>query len=93
MRRLDARDRTGCAIEGPEATWVVLMRKDSSRSEKTVSFSVPGNRPCHVLVTDLTVGRWRGRRDGSAESYDLTIGEDSGAAWFEGPPGTWTVSR
>ena len=93
VRRLDADDRVGCVIEGPEASWVVLMRRDSQRSAEPVKFTVPGDRPSRVLVTDLTPGPWRARQEGSAETRDMVVGEDSGTAWFEGPAGTWTLSR
>lgn len=93
VRRLDADARVGCIIEGPEASWVVLMRKDSQRSAAPVKFTVPGGRPSRILVTDLASGQWHARQEGSAETRDLAVGEDSGSAWFEGPAGAWTLSR
>ena len=93
VRRLDAGDRVGCVIEGPETSWVVLMRKDSQRSAEPVKFTVPGDRPSRMLVTDLTSGPWHAQQEGSAETRDLAVSEDSGVAWFEGPAGTWTLSR
>ncbi|MEN6426891.1 MAG: heparin/heparin-sulfate lyase HepB [Phycisphaerales bacterium] len=93
VHRLDAGDRVGCTIEGPDATWVVIMRKDSRRSAEAVEFTVPGNRSSHVLVTDLTPGRWQARRDGLIETRSVTVDEDSGAAWFDGPAGVWTLAR
>jgi heparin/heparan-sulfate lyase len=93
VRRLDAGDRVGCLIEGPESSWVVLLRRDNQRSTAPVKFTVPGDRPSRILVTDLSPGPWRARREGSAETHALTVGEDSGTAWFEGPPGDWTLSR
>lgn len=93
VRGLDAGERVGCTIEGPDATWVVLMRKDSQRSAESVEISVPGNRIGRVLVTDLTPGRWQARRGESSEIRDLTVERDSGAAWLEGPAGRWTLSR
>jgi heparin/heparan-sulfate lyase len=93
VRGLDAGDRVGCVIEGPEAAWIVLMRKDGQRSSSPVKFTVPGDRPTGVLVSDLTAGRWHAQQDGSVEARELTVSEDSGAAWFEGDPGAWTLSR
>jgi heparin/heparan-sulfate lyase len=93
VRGLEAGDRVGCIIEGPDAAWVVLMRKDSQRSASPVKLTVPGDRPTGVLVSDLGSGRWHARREGSVETRDLTVSEDSGAAWFEGDPGVWTLSR
>jgi hypothetical protein len=58
-----------------------------------VKFTVPGDRPGHVLVTDLSPGPWRARREGPDEVRNITVGADSGTAWFEGPAGTWTLSH
>ena len=93
VRRLDAGERVGCVIEGPEVVWVVIMRKDGQRSAEPLRFTVPGQGPAHMLVTDLSPGRWNAQREGSAEIFDLLVTEDSGAAWFEGPAGSWTLSR
>jgi heparin/heparan-sulfate lyase len=93
VRRLDAGERVGCMIEGPETSWVVLMRKDSQRSAAPVKFTVPGDRPGHVLVTDLTSGQWHAQREGSPETRNLVVNEDLGAAWFAGPAGAWTLSH
>jgi heparin/heparan-sulfate lyase len=93
VRRLDADDRVGCLVEGPESSWVVLLRPDSQRSPAAVKFTVPGDRPGHVLVTDLSPGPWRARREGPDEVRNITVGADSGTAWFEGPAGTWTLSH
>jgi len=93
VRRLDTADRTGCVIEGPEAAWVILLRRDGRRSSDAARFTVPGDRPARVLVADLTPGRWRARSETSGEVRDLVIDETSGAAWFEGPAGIWTLSR
>lgn len=93
VRRIEAEGRVGCVIEGPQTTWVVLLRKDSRRFGEPVKFAVPGDRPCRMLVTDLSPGRWQARREGSDEIRSLTVADDSGAAWFEGPAGVWTLFR
>jgi hypothetical protein len=93
VRGIDAGERVGCIIEGPEASWVVLVRKDSQRSAAPVRFTVPGDRPSRILVTDLSAGRWQARQEGSVATRDLAVNEDSGTAWFEGPAGPWTLSR
>jgi heparin/heparan-sulfate lyase len=97
---LDAGERVGCLIEGPDAAWVVLMQKDGQRSAAPLTFTVPGfaqgepgQRPGRMLVTDLEPSRWNARREGSGEIHNLSVTEDSGAAWFEGLTGTWTLSR
>ncbi len=92
VRLLEADGRVGCVIEGPEVTWVVLMRKDHQRPADPVELMLPGEHPCRVLITDLKSGLWHARRQGSADTRDLVVGEDSGAAWFEGSPGAWTFS-
>jgi len=93
VRSLDAGGRVGCLIEGPDVSWAVLLRQDSRRTAEPVKFTVPGDRPSRILVTDLSPGRWHAQRAGSTEIRDLTVGEDSGTAWFEGLAGTWTLSR
>ncbi len=93
VRRLDAGERIGCVIEGPETTWVILLHKNNQRSTEPVRFAVSGQRPSRMLVTDLEPGRWNAQRQGSTEVVELFVTEDSGAAWFEGLTGTWTLSR
>ena len=91
VRRLDADERVGCIIEGPETTWAVLMRRDSERSADPVELTLPGQGTVRMLVTDLTAGLWNVHRQGSAGGIKLNVTQDSGAAWFEGPAGTWTL--
>lgn len=93
VRTLESEGRTGCLIEGPETSWVVLLRRDNQRSASPVTFTVPGNRPSRILVTDLAAGLWQIRQQGSAETRTVTVPEDSAAAWFEAPAGTWSLSR
>ncbi len=93
VRRLEAQDRAGCLIAGPESSWVVLLRRDNQRSAAPVKFDVPGDRLGRILVSDLSPGPWRARREGSDDVRNITVGESSGTAWFEGPAGTWTLSR
>jgi hypothetical protein len=92
VRGIEAGDRVGCLIKGPGTSWVVVMRRDSQRSGAPVTFTVPGERPSRILVTDLAPGPWHARREGSPDIRDLAVSDDSGAAWFEGPAGTWTLS-
>jgi len=93
VRQLDADGRVGCVIEGPEAAWVVLLRQDNQRSAEPQEFTISGRHSCRILVTDLEPGSWHARREGSAETRDLVVSEDSGAAWLEGPAGTWVLQR
>ncbi len=92
VRRLDAVGHVGCLIEGPDVSWIVLLRPDGRRSAEPVKFTIPGGRPSRILVTDLTPGSWHVRQDGVSEPRELTVSGDSGAAWFTGPAGTWTLS-
>jgi CubicO group peptidase (beta-lactamase class C family) len=97
VRVIEAGERVGCLLEGPDDAWTVLMRRDNRRSAEPVKFTVksgmPGDRTSHVLITDLSPGQWDARQESSGEVRHITVGEDSGAAWFEGPAGTWTLSR
>jgi len=97
VRAIETGERVGCLLEGSDDAWAVLMRRDNRRSGEpvnfTVKFAVPGDRTSHVLITDLSPGRWHVQWESSAETRDVTVSEDSGAAWFEGPAGTWTLSR
>ncbi len=97
VRVIEAGERVGCLLEGPDDAWTVLMRRDSRRSAEPVNITlksgVPGDRIHHVLITDLSPGQWHIQREGSDSGRNITISEDSGTAWFEGPAGTWTLSR
>jgi heparin/heparan-sulfate lyase len=93
VRRLEFGERVGCLIEGPQQNWVVLLRKDNERSADTVKFTVPGQRPTRVLVTDLQAGQWRAEKDGAHEKPIINVIEDAGAAWLDGASGAWTLSR
>jgi hypothetical protein len=69
------------------------MHKSSQRSVEPLKFTAPGRKPVRVLVTDLSPGRWNAQQEGSAETHAVPVTEETGAAWFEGPAGTWTLSR
>jgi len=93
VKRIETDDRAGCLIEGPDATWVALFHRDNRRSEQSVKLTAPGHHVCRILVTDLTPGQWHARRVGGQEDRTIEVSQESGAAWFEGLPGTWTLSR
>jgi heparin/heparan-sulfate lyase len=93
VRRVDIHERTGCLIEGPSASWMILLRRDTTRSASPVEFTVAGPGPTRVLVADLVPGRWQARRAGSLETHRLDVAEDSGTAWFEATAGAWTLSQ
>jgi heparin/heparan-sulfate lyase len=93
VRRLDANERVGCIISGPESAWVVLLRKDNARSGEPVEFSHAGETRARFLITDLTAGRWQAKRADSTETHIVEVNAESGAGWFEGAAGMWTLVR
>jgi heparin/heparan-sulfate lyase len=93
VRRLEAGERMGCVLETPDASWVVLLRKDSRRSADRVECTLPGQHPTHALITDLAPGTWQIQRAGSPAAHDVEVSAEAGTAWFEGAAGSWTLSR
>jgi hypothetical protein len=95
VKGVDLGERVGCTLAGDDATWLVLLRKDSRRSAEKVSFSAPGEAGARwrVLVTDLSAGRWEARRVDTSEPVAFDVTAAAGAGWFEGPAGEWVVSR
>ncbi len=92
VKRFQTAAHIGCVLEGPEASWIVLLRRDGLQSADAVEFAVPEGRPAHVLVAGLDPGRWTARSgDGPARQCDVAA--DSGAAWFDAPAGKWTLAR
>ena len=78
-------------ISGPASTGVVLLRLDGQRSAQPVTATIPGPAAGHVLVTDLSPGRWEARHPDSNAIVALEVTETSGAGWFEGAVGRWTL--
>ena len=93
VRGIESGERAGCLIEGPNTTWAVLFRGDSRRSNQNVQFTVPGRATCRFLVTDLASGEWRARREGAQDVQTIEVSQETGAAWFVGPAGTWTLTK
>jgi hypothetical protein len=93
VKRIDAGNRVGCLIEGEAESWCVLFRRDLRRSDAPVEFTVPGHAACRFLVTGLAPGNWRVRCDGTTESCTIAVSADSGAAWFTGRAGRWTLAQ
>ena len=92
VRRLETTERVGCVVEGPENTWTVLWRRDSTRSAQPVRAAVPGPKKSRVLVADLAPGKWQARRGNGPTAFDLEVSAESATAWFEAEPGEWTVA-
>jgi len=93
VRRIDSPDRTGCLIEGAGSFWAVVFPRDGQTSEQRVPFTVSGPPVGRYLVANLSPGQWRARRQGSPDTRDIQVSEELRAAWFEGPPGNWTLQR
>jgi hypothetical protein len=94
VKQIGAGDRVGCVIAGPDASWVVWLRKSNERSGEPVRLVVEGNAArCRFLVTDLAPGRWQARRDGTGTAATFEVTAASGAGWFEGPAGTWVLTQ
>ena len=93
VRRIETCDRIGCLIEGQTGSWCALFRRDGQRSDQQVKFTTSGQVACRFLVTDLAPGVWRARREGATETQTIAVSGDSGAAWFAGAAGRWTLSR
>ena len=97
MHRATARcrvgGRVGYVLAGDAATWVVLLRKASRRSTESVSVTLPSAGPTEgkVLLADLAAGRWEARRAGASEVVAFDVAAESGAGWFEGAAGEWTI--
>jgi hypothetical protein len=69
------------------------MRKDNQRSSQRVEFAVEGAARCRFLLTDLAPGRWQASRVEGKEQAFFDVSADSGAGWFEGPPGKWSLAN
>lgn len=90
VRRLDVGDRVGAVLEAGDATWLVLARRDQERSAAQVAFTLAGERRLRILVTDLAPGRWQATGRGG-ETRAIDVSAATGAAWWEGPAGSWTL--
>lgn len=93
VERINAGERVGCRIQGRDAFWCVLFCRDAEISDDTFTLVTDGLGQGHYLVTGLAPGRWTAQRDSHADVQTLEAGNDSHAIWFEGPVGTWTISR
>ncbi|MCX6954851.1 MAG: heparinase II/III family protein [Verrucomicrobia bacterium] len=91
VKRIESGHRVGCVLGNDQATWVVLLRKDSQRSAEKVAVTVPGTASARVLLTDLAAGRWEARRAGAGKAVAFEVTAESGAGWFEGDAGEWMV--
>ncbi len=91
VSKLESDGRVGCLIAGPDASWLVLFRRDGARSAAPVRFAVPGAKPCRVLVADLAPGVWAAEREGADPRVDVRVDDASGAIWLEAQPGTWIL--
>jgi len=93
VSKMETEGRTGCLIAGPASSWLVLLRRDATRSSQEVQFRVSGPNPCRALVTDLTPGHWRAERAGAAGAFDVEVTAEAGAARLEAEAGAWILRR
>jgi hypothetical protein len=68
------------------------MRKDNQRSSERVEFAVEGPARCRFLLTDLAPGRWQASRLEGKEQTAFEVSAESGAGWFEGAAGAWSIT-
>ncbi|MBE0535502.1 MAG: heparinase II/III family protein [Phycisphaerae bacterium] len=92
VQYIETADRVGCLLDASDAAWIVLLRKDNTRSASAVELTIPGRHPARILLTDLAGGHWQACRKDSAETRRFTVSKASAAAWFEAAPGLWTIS-
>lgn len=69
---------------------VTIFKTDYGRSEKSVSFTLPGG-DYKIAVCDNVAGEWDINKNGS-EMLTCTATEDGGVLYFEGQGGTYSVS-
>ena len=91
VEHIDAGPWVGCHLDGSKYGWLVLFRRDGKRSSGPVSLQVPGRQQCRILVTDLEPAAYEAKRAGR-EPIRLQVSQD-GAAWWQGRPGQWTISK
>jgi heparin/heparan-sulfate lyase len=92
VEHVNAGPWVGCRIDGPKSDWVVLFQHDGRCANGPVSFHLPGEQPCRILVTDLEPGAWQAKHS-SGEVVSLRVSRDSAAAWLQGQAGAWTLSK
>jgi heparin/heparan-sulfate lyase len=93
VERVEAGGWVGCRLQGHDAFWCVLFRRDAEPSRDGLELTVDGQGLGHYLLTDLAPGVWTARRNGAAATQSLPADDDSRAVWFEGPSGPWTIRR
>jgi len=84
---------SGNLVGARVADRVVLFNRTGQRADKPVSFSVEGAEQFKILVTDLAPGTWQVRHEGRVLAPALTVTDDAGILFFEGPPGKYRLLR
>jgi len=84
---IDAGEFVGARIAGH----IAFFRRDSTRTNRPASFTLEA--ASKVLVTDLAAGTWQLRRDGKIVQPAVTVSEDAGTFYFEGPAGRYELRR
>ncbi|HPA18125.1 MAG TPA: heparinase II/III family protein [Verrucomicrobiae bacterium] len=93
VARIDTGSWIGCGIGAPSGLRVVLFRKDDASSADPLRFTAAGSGPMKCLVTDLEPGLWRATQAATRHVQSIAVHPDSRAAYFEGPPGEWSLQR
>jgi heparin/heparan-sulfate lyase len=83
--KIESQQLTGVHI----ADRVVLFNPAGTRTDQPVSFVSRGNGTLHYLLADLAPGTWKIGRSGRT----VEVSAETGTAYFEGPAGSYTLSR
>lgn len=89
VERLESGDTVGVRV----ADRVVWFQRTGTRTDRPVSFTVPGSGTMKFLVADLAEGTWQVWRDGAIVFPALTVTGDEGTLYFEGPAGAYSLRR
>jgi heparin/heparan-sulfate lyase len=93
VRLLETATHIGCVIEGPEASWAVVFRRDGRASNEPVRIEIPSTRRCRAVVCNLTPGNWAALLPKSKSVTEVMIDKKLQAACLEAPGGRWEIER
>lgn len=91
VERLEFDDMIGCRIGADKGDWIVLFRKNVSRSSNPVKLSL-SRQQNSVLLSGLEAGRWKAVSD-KGETLNVSVDEESGSGWLDLVPREWLVSK
>jgi hypothetical protein len=87
-----AADRSGCRIDGPACSWLVLFRREAARSGAPCVSRCRGTGLADAGA-DLAPAPGIAQREESGQRVDMRVDKASGAAWFEAQPATGCCAR